>query len=111
MLQDNIALDNYEEVLTSLIGAVSGAAINEQEQTARNLATVAAAFARFEALVNEMAIISNTVSFALNNQIFKNVTKYLSTTSFPSKTVQDLINTLESLQQWNEDVLQTNCSK
>ena len=83
-LQDNITLDNYEEVLTSLIGAVRGVAINEQEQTARNLGTVTAAFARFEALVSEKTIITNTVSFALNNQISKHVTKCLSMTTSPS---------------------------
>ena len=64
-LQDNITLDNYEEVLANLTGAVGGAAINEQEQTTSNLAIVAAAFARSAALVNEMTIIPDTVSFAL----------------------------------------------
>ena len=64
-LQDNITLDNYEEVLANLTGAVRGAAINEQEQTTSNLAIVAAAFARSAALVNEMTIIPNPVSFAL----------------------------------------------
>ena len=61
-LQDNITLDNYEEVLANLTGAVGGAAINEQEQTTSNLATVAAALARSAALVNEMTIIADTVS-------------------------------------------------
>ena len=61
--QDNITLDNYEEVLTILSGAVRGAAINEQEQTTNNLAMVAAAFAKSAALINEMTIIPNTVSF------------------------------------------------
>ena len=36
------------------------------------------------ALVNEMTIIPNNVSFALNNQISKHVTKCLSMTTFPS---------------------------
>ena len=62
-LQANITLDNYEEVLTNISGAVRGAAINEQEQTTDNLAMVAAAFARSAAVVNEMTIIPNTVSF------------------------------------------------
>ena len=61
--QDNITLGNYEEVLTSLSGAVRRAAINEQEQTTNNLAMVAAVFARSAALINEMNIIPNTVSF------------------------------------------------
>ena len=61
--QDNITLDNYDEVLTILSGAVRGAAINEQEQTTNNLAMVAAAFAKSAALINEMTIIPNTVSF------------------------------------------------
>ena len=61
--QDNITLGNYEEVLTSLSGAVRRAAINEQEQTTNNLAMVAAVFARSAALINEMNIIPSTVSF------------------------------------------------
>ena len=82
-LQANITLDNYEGVLTSLSGAVRDAAINEQEQTTDNLAMVAAAFARSAALVNEMTIIPNTVSFALNNQVSKHVTIIdLSTASY-----------------------------
>ena len=72
-VQDNITLGNYEEVLTNISGAVRGAAINEQEQTTSNLAMVTAAFARSAALVNEMTIIPNTVSFFLNNQISKTV--------------------------------------
>ena len=62
--QENITLGNYDEVLTSLSGAVRDAAINEQEQTANNLAMVAAAFARSAALINEMTVIPNTVRFA-----------------------------------------------
>ena len=62
-MQDNITLDNYEEVLTNVSGAVRGAATSEMEQTASNLTVVAAAFARSEAqLVGERAIIPNTVS-------------------------------------------------
>ena len=70
-MQDNITLGNYVEVLTNISGAVRGAAINEQQQTPDNLAMVTAAFARSAALVNEMTIIPNTVSFALNDQISK----------------------------------------
>ena len=62
--QDNITLGNYEEVLTNLSEAVTGAAINEEQQTTSNLAIVAAAFSRSAALINEMTIIPNTVSFA-----------------------------------------------
>ena len=61
-LQANVTLDNYEEVLTSLSGAVRGAAINEQEQSTNNLAIVAATFERSAALINEMTIVPNTVS-------------------------------------------------
>ena len=61
-LQNNVTLDNYEEVLTSLSGAVRGAAINEQVQSTNNLAMVAATFERSAALINEMTIVSNTVS-------------------------------------------------
>ena len=61
-LQANITLDNYGEVLTSLSGAVRGAAINEQIQNTNNLAMVAAAFQRSAALINERTIITNAVS-------------------------------------------------
>ena len=61
-LQANITLDNYGEVLTSLSGAVRGAAINEQIQNTNDLAKVAATFERSAALINEMTIVPNTVS-------------------------------------------------
>ena len=61
-LQANITLDNYGKVLTSLSGAVRGAAINEQIQNTNNLARVAAAFQRSAALINERTIITNAVS-------------------------------------------------
>ena len=62
-MQANITLNNYEEVLTNVSGAVRGAATNEMEQTASNLTVVAAAFARSAAqLVGEMSTIPNTVS-------------------------------------------------
>ena len=62
-MQDNITLNNYEEVLTNVSGAVRGAATSEMEQTASNLTVVAAAFARSAAqLVGERAIIPSTVS-------------------------------------------------
>ena len=61
-LQANITLDNYGKVLTSLSGAVRGAAINEQIQNTNNLARVAAAFQRSAAFINERTIITNAVS-------------------------------------------------
>ena len=61
-LQNNVTLDNYEEVLTRISGAVRGAAINEQIQTTSNLAIVAATFERTAALTNENTSIPNTVS-------------------------------------------------
>ena len=61
--QDNITLGNYEEVFTILSGAVTGAAINEEQQTASSLAIVAAAFSRSAALINETTIIPNTVRY------------------------------------------------
>ena len=60
-LQANITLDNYGEILTSLSGAVRGAAINEQIQTTNNLAMVATTFERSAALINERTIITNAV--------------------------------------------------
>ena len=69
-LQDNITLDNFEEVLQHLSGAVKGVAISEQLHTRSNLAVVAATFSRSVALISEGTIISNEVSlllFVLNN--------------------------------------------
>ena len=66
-LQANITLDNYGEVLTSLSGAVRGAAINEQIQNTNDLAKVAATFERSAALINEMTIVPNTVSSLARN--------------------------------------------
>ena len=64
-LQDNITLDNFDEILTNLSGAVRGAAMNEEEQTTSNLAMVTAAFARSAQLTNEMTVIQNAVSSLL----------------------------------------------
>ena len=61
-LQANVTLDNYGEVLTSLSGAVRGAATNERIQTTNNLAMVTATFQRSAALINEMTVVPNTVS-------------------------------------------------
>ena len=64
-LQDNITLDNFDEILMNLSGAVRGAAMNEEEQTTSNLAMVTAAFARSAQLTNEMTVIQNAVSSLL----------------------------------------------
>ena len=64
-LQDNITLDNFDEVLMNLSGAVRGAAMNEQEQTTSNLAMVTAGLERSAQLVNEMIVIQNTVGLLL----------------------------------------------
>ena len=63
-IQDSITLDNYNQVLSNVSGAVRGAATSEQEQTTNNLAIVAAAFERSAALINEMTAVPNTVSSA-----------------------------------------------
>ena len=65
-IQDNITLDNYNQVLSNVSGAVRGAATNEQEQTTNNLTVVAAAFERSAAqLANQRTSIPNTVSSLL----------------------------------------------
>ena len=113
-LQANITLDNYGEVLTSLSGAVRGAAINEQIQNTNNLAMVAAAFQRSASLINEMTIVPNTVSsLARIIMIAHYVTMaYFHSSLLPSlQTVRSLVGILEGLQQWNEEVLQANASK
>ena len=60
--QDNITVDNYEELITAVSGAVRGAATSEQEQTTDNRATVADIFARSAALVSNNTIIREEVS-------------------------------------------------
>ena len=64
-VQNNITLDNYEEVITNVSGAVRGAIIDEQEQTTSNLAMVTAAIQKSAALISETTVISNTVSLLL----------------------------------------------
>ena len=59
--QDDITLDNYDEVLKSLSGAVRGAAICGSKQTTSNLAITAAVFARSAALINTPNIIGDGV--------------------------------------------------
>ena len=65
-MQGNITLENYNQVLSNVSGAVRGAATSEQEQTTSNLTVVAAAFERSAAqLANERTGIPNTVSSLL----------------------------------------------
>ena len=65
-VQGNITLENYNQVLSNVSGAVRGAATSEQEQTTSNLTVVATAFERSAAqLVNERTGIPNTVSSIL----------------------------------------------
>ena len=74
-MQDNVTLDNYEEVLTNISGAVRGAATNEREQTTSNLTVVAAAFARSAAQLVNVRTIPNTVSslqFHMNTKHMNN---------------------------------------
>ena len=62
-VQGTITLDNYNQVLSNVSGAVRGAATSEQEQTTSNLTVVAAAFERSAArLANQVTSIPNTVS-------------------------------------------------
>ena len=61
-IQDSITLYNYIQVLSTISGAVRGAATNERIQTTNNLAMVAATFERSAALINEMTAVPNTVS-------------------------------------------------
>ena len=112
-LQNNVTLDNYEEVLTSLSGAVRGAAINEQVQSTNNLAMVAATFERSAALINEMTIVSNTVSSITLHMFAQCVTlpPFHSPPLATHQTVENLVSVLEGLQQWDENVLQANTSK
>ena len=87
-LQNNVTLDNYEEVLTSLSGAVRGAAINEQVQSTNNLAIVAATFERSAALINEMTIVPNTVS-SVTLHMFCSVCNIAPLPSSPSRNSPD----------------------
>ena len=64
-MQDNITVDNYDQTITAVSGAVRGAATSEQEQTTGNLATVADVFARSAALVNNNTIVREEVSVLL----------------------------------------------
>ena len=62
-MQGNITLENYNQVLSNVSGAVRGAATSEKEQTTSNLTVVAAAFERSAAqLANRETSVPNTVS-------------------------------------------------
>ena len=54
-------LDNYDEVLTSLSGAVRGAALSESEQTMGNLAIVAEVFGMSAALIDNNTTVEDEV--------------------------------------------------
>ena len=62
LIQDTITIDNYDQVLSNVSGAVRGAATSEQEQTTSNLTVVATAFESAAQLANERTVIPNTVS-------------------------------------------------
>ena len=61
-VQGTITLDNYNQVLSNVSGAVRGAATSEQEQTTSNLTVVTAAFERSAQLANQVTSIPSTVS-------------------------------------------------
>ena len=62
LIQDTITIDNYDQVLSNVSGAVRGAATSEQEQTTSNLTVVATALMSAAQLANERMVIPNTVS-------------------------------------------------
>ena len=106
-IQDDITLDNYDEVLRGLSGAVRGATICESEQTRRNLAIVADVFARIAAFTNNAIIIEDEVCSLPSSYVTIVSTHLL----FPPQTAQVLVHILGGLQQWNEDVLRANSPK
>ena len=65
-MQRDITLDNFDEVLMSLSGAVRGAATNVPEQTTSNLAITAAVFMRTAELINTTTIIQDEVCSLLS---------------------------------------------
>ena len=59
LFTQDITVDNYDEAVTAVSGAVRGAATSEQELTTDNLAIVTATFARSAALLtNNVNIIT-----------------------------------------------------
>ena len=59
--QDDITLENFDKVLTSLSGAVRGAALSESEQTSSNLAITSAVFTKSATLINPTVVIEDGV--------------------------------------------------
>jgi len=60
--QNNITTDNYDEATVVISMAVREAVTSEQEQTADNLALVAAVFMKSAAFINNQTSIERTVS-------------------------------------------------
>jgi len=60
--QNKITTDNYDEAIVAIRMAVREAVTSEQEQTADNLAIVAAVFMKSAAFINNQASIVRTVS-------------------------------------------------
>ena len=65
-MQNNITLDNFDEVLRSLSGAVRGGATNVSEQTTSNLAITTAVFMTTSELINTTTIIQDEVCSLLS---------------------------------------------
>ena len=60
--QNKITTDNYDEAIVAISTAVREAITSEQEQTADNLAIVAAVFMKSAAFINDQTSIERTVS-------------------------------------------------
>lgn len=108
-MQADITLDNIDETVTSLSGAVRGAATSRSEQTTSNLAITAAVFMRVAELINTATIIQDEV-YILSCLVCNNGFNFSSPCPL-IQTAQDLVSILGSLQEWNTDVLRTNASK
>ena len=65
-MENNITLDNFDEVLRSLSGAVRGGATNVSEQTTSNLAITTAVFMTTSELINTTTIIQDEVCSLLS---------------------------------------------
>ena len=59
--QNNITVDNYDEAIVAISTAVREAVTSEQEQTADNLAVVAAVFMKSAAFINDRTSIERMV--------------------------------------------------
>ena len=114
-VQDDITLENFDKVLTSLSGAVRGAALSESEQTSSNLGITSAVFTKSATLINPTVIIEDGVG-PLLAILLVSTCSYITIASInPSPTslqaAQDQVGILGGLQQWKENVLQANASK